>query len=349
MPSRRAIRRSFTCAAAGALALLGWLRASHAHPTAPRSDDGVALPRARPAAPVSAEEQARRAEVVVRFDSGQLTVGQVEDAILGKNPFMQQRYMTSDAVRSLLERSLRFELLAAEAQRRGYDKHKVVVHEVKQNEVHALIRDEFDSQLTADSIPAAEVKAYYDSHHDEFARPETRRASVLWAATEAEAQALSAQAHAAADLRAFRELVRSKNGDAGLGQRGVEMRYFDAHGKVFEPSEADTSLDPALAQGVFALKNLGDTSAVLKTESGFAIARLAGVRPAQTETLAQAEQRIRMRLWRERRDAAIDAKLASLRKETQTEVHPELIDAVKLDAAPAAPTQGLPEGFPHTR
>lgn len=320
-----------------------------ANPAALRDDSGTRIshtpPRAEPAGP---EETARRGEWVVRFASGQLTIGQLEDAILDRNPYMQPRYATRDAVRALLERNLRFELLAAEAARRGYDKHPAVIFDVKQNEVQALIRDEFDRKITTESIPAEEVKTYYGQHVSEFVRPQTRRASLIALANQAEAEALLPQARAA-DLRGFRELARTKSADGGSAaeQRADDPRYFDAAGRVGNDTEA--ALDPVIVKAVFGLKDLGDTTGVLKTSEGFVIAKLAGQRPAQSETLKQADERIRFRLWRERRDAAIDARLAALRKESQLEVHPELIDAVKLDAAPLPPGKGLPAGFPHTR
>jgi peptidyl-prolyl cis-trans isomerase C len=349
MQSRRVWdRRLAVCAGVGALVLAAWVRHGYAHPSTLQDHTGTSIAHVHPhPQPQTPEEAARRAEVVVRFASGQLTVGQLEDAILDKNPYMQQRYLTHDAVRSLLDRSLRFELLAAEAERRGYDKHTAVVYDVKQNLVQALIRSEFDTQITPDSIPADDVKKYYDEHVAEFVRPETRRASRIVLSSESEAQALSAQARAS-DLRGFRELARSKGADGGNNdQRASDVRYFDAAGRV--GSDPEAVLDPAIAKALFGLKNLGDTSAVLKTGEGYTIVKLAGQRPAQTETLKQADERIRFRLWRERREAAIDARLATLRKESQLEVHPELIDAVKLDAAPLPPGKGLPAGFPHTR
>jgi hypothetical protein len=77
---------------------------------------------------------------------------------------------------------------------------------------------------------------------------------------------------------------------------------------------------------------------------------LAGLRPAQSDTQTAANARIRVRLWRERRQAAIDAKLAQLREEVKPEVHPELVDAIKLELAPInASNKGMPPGFPQTR
>jgi hypothetical protein len=57
-----------------------------------------------------------------------------------------------------------------------------------------------------------------------------------------------------------------------------------------------------------------------------------------------------MRLWREQREAAIDAMLAELKTQSAPTTHPELLDSiVLLPDAPTPPNAGLPAGFPHTK
>jgi peptidyl-prolyl cis-trans isomerase C len=312
------------------------------------SERGATQPSAaKPvSAPLSPIEQARRSEVVAQIGQVSLTVGQLEDDILSQNPFMQQRYVSADAIAAVLERSVRFELLAQEAERRGYAKQDAVALAVKQNTVQALIKHEFDDKITTASIPADEVSRYYEQHRDEFSRPPTRRASLLVVATQAEAAALLPEAKKG-DVRAFRELVRTKSVDETNRQRGGDLRYFEATGRVLDaPAE---TVDPAVAKAVFDLKQVGDTSGVVNVGDKFAIAKFTGERPVQADTPKQADERIRMRLWREHRQSAIDTELGELRKRLAPEVHPELVDLVRLDTGSAPPSKGLPAGFPHTR
>jgi peptidyl-prolyl cis-trans isomerase C len=148
-------------------------------------------------------------------------------------------------------------------------------------------------------------------------------------------------------MRSFRELARVRSLDEVSKLRGGDLRYFDAKGK---PDEAGPSLDPALAKAAFALKTVGDTSGVIKTDAGFSIVRLTGMRAAHSETVQDADERIRMRLWREQREAAIDVMLADLKRELTPTTHPELLDAIVLQSdAPTPPNAGLPAGFPHTK
>ena len=338
-----------TALASAALAEPG----STAKPSKPASGNKSAAkgasdkkPEAAPAADPAAET-ARRAEVVAKFDGGTITVGELEDAIDEQSPFMRERFKQPEERRALLDKSVRFELLALEAERRGYGKNDAVEYSVKQNAVQAMIKKEFDDKNSAEALPAADVKAYYDSHIDEFVRPELRRASLLLVATEVEAKALLEQAKTA-DMRAFRELVRNKSLDDDNKLRGGDLRYFDAKGKVAD--EAAATVDPALAKAAFALKDVGDTSGPVKTERGFGLVKLTGTRPAHEEKLAEADERIRMRLWRERRQSGIDGMLDALRKQYNPEVHPELIDAIKFETtAPVPPAASLPPGFPRQK
>jgi len=333
------------------VATLGLGARSRAQLKAATVDDGAEsqAQKAEPASSLSPAEVARRALVIEHFGSTSITVGELEDAIREKIPFMQERYLSAEAVRAMLDRSVRFELLAAEARRLGYDKHEAVALAVKQNLVQALIKAEFDDKFTAASVPDADVKKYYDEHRSEFERAESRRASLLIVDTEADAKTLLPLAKLD-DMREFRELVRTKSVDPTNKLRGGDLGYFDDTGHLVDAASPLENVDAALAKATFALKTVGDTSGVLHVGQRFAIVRLAGLRPAQRDTPKAADERIRTRLWRERRQAAIDAKVAALRASVKPEVHPELVDAVKLELAPALPPgKGMPQGFPQTR
>jgi peptidyl-prolyl cis-trans isomerase C len=302
--------------------------------------------------PAPNAEQARRSQVVATYDTaagsgtGKLTVGELEDAVKGSGSFTEQRYLDQATLKSLLDRTVRFELLANEAARRGYAANPSVTQAVKQNAVQSMLKAEIDTKITPKTIAPEAVQKYYDEHIDEFVRPEMRRASQVELATEADAQALLEQAKAA-DMRSFRELARLRSLDDVSKLRGGDLRYFDAKGK---PDEAAPSIDPALAKAAFALKTVGDTSGVVKVDAGYSIVRLTGMRAAHSESVKDADERIRMRLWREQREAAIDALLADLKTKSAPTIHPELLDSIVLPAdAPTPPNAGLPAGFPHTR
>jgi len=294
-----------------------------------------------------AAEQRRRAEVVASFDGGEITVGQLEDTLAASAAFREDDDRHEPlAVAAALDRRLRFELLAAEAARRGYDKAPSVVQSVKQDAVQAMLEREIDATLTRQSISSEAVKQYYDAHIDEFVRPEMRRASRIVLASEADARALLAQAKAS-DMRAFRELARTRSLDDTTKLRGGDLGYFDAHGK---PQEPGARIDPKTAAATFALGSLGDTSDVVQTDAGYVILKLIGLRQAHAQTPKDADETIRTRLWRQEREAAIDRMLTALKAELKPTTHPELIDAIRFDeSGPLPAPPGVPPGFPDTK
>ena len=290
-------------------------------------------------------ERARRATPVAEFEGGVITVGDLEDQIARQSPLMQRRYTVAENRKLLLEKAVRFELLAKEAQRRGFDKDDLVVQAVKQNAVQTLIRKEFDEKITAESITEAEIKTYYDAHLDEFVRPAMRRASHIRVATEAEAKQLLEETKGL-DMRKFRQLARTKSADETTKLRGGDLGYFDAKGTPRDPNAA--APDGVLVKAVFGLKNVGDiTPKPLKLHNGFSVAMLTGDRAARERTMQDASDTIRTRLWREKRQAAIDAFLAKLKAELKPELHPELVDHIDFQQEPpVAKGPGVPKDFP---
>ena len=62
----------------------------------------------------------------------------------------------------------------------------------------------------------------------------------------------------------------------------------------------------------------------------------------RSETLEQAKDLIRSKLWREERKAALEKLISDLRAELKPEVHPERLDAIVLEPAAAkAPVEPL--------
>jgi peptidyl-prolyl cis-trans isomerase C len=301
----------------------------------------TAQPKGAKKAPTSAEDEKRRAQVVASYVGGKITVGDVEDAVNKKNPFMRQRYLNSKQLEPLVTEMIRDDLLAKEAEKRGYNKNEEVAYAVKQNEVQTLIKKEFDENLTVDSIPAQDVKKYYDDHIADFVRPAKSRVNYILVSTREEATKLLPDAKKA-DLRAFREIVRKSSIDEQTKMRGGDLRYFDKNGKV---SDGEGTIDPAIVKASFALKDVGDvTSSPVKVNGGFAIIKLSGKREADSRSLKDADSQIRKQLWREKRKQMMDEFVAKLRAEYKPESHPELLDAIKLETETAG--KNIPPGFP---
>lgn len=307
----------------------------------------------------SAEDRARRAKLVARVGDVRITLGEVEDAINEQSPYLRARYRDPAQLREFVDGMVRFELLARAAERADVDDDPAVVAVVKQNAVQQLIRRDFDERITPESIPEADVLAYYEANPDEFSRDELRRASHIQVASKADADRLLTKAREA-DARSFRELAREHSLDPETRLRGGDLRYFDAQGGA--RNAADPRVDEALAAATFALAETGDVSEPVQVGERWSIVKLTGLRPAQHRALAEAAPNIRLRLWRERRQGALEDLVTRLRREASVQPDYELLRKISLDpperedegddhgegpvappAPPAAPTGELAE------
>lgn len=291
--------------------------------------EAPAMPTA--SAEPSAEDRARRAKVVAKVGDVTITVGDVEDAVHQQSPLLQVRYRDPAKLRELAESMVRFELLAREAARAGLDQDPEVVRVAKQNAVQQLIRRDFDESITPDTIPEDDVRAYYEAHPEEFTRAELRRASHIQVATRAEAERLLTKAREA-DARGFRELAREHSQDTETRLRGGDLRYFDARGRSRNP--ADPEVAEPLARAAFALAESGDVSEPVQVGERWSIVKLTGIRPAEHRSYEQAAPNIRLRLWRERRQKALEELVSRLRRSRGVEPSYELLRQIQLDPSP---------------
>lgn len=306
---------------------------------APAEGNQAAGSKSQGAKERSPEDEARRKLVVAKVDGVEITLGKIEDFLENQPPMMRARLQSRDELNQLVNNMLRVELLAAEAQRRGYDKNVTVVRTVKDSAVQALLRADIDEKFSPQGIPEAEVKRYYDASPAEFHRPAARRASQIVLATEAEAKELLPEAQKS-DVRGFAELARSRSIDGETKLRGGDLGYFTK-----EPTNPQTDkLGSAIRNMAFGLKATGDTATEpVPVASGFAILRLTGERPARNTDLASAESIIRTKLWREQRQRALETLVAKLRSEDKPQVFAERADWVKFDDMDKRPPGFAPE------
>jgi len=337
-----------------ALAVLATIRVEGQTPEPREAPAPGADPTADPGAPgdrpapapreLTAEDEARRARVYARVGEATVTVGDIEDAIAAQSPFLRARYQDREKLQELAQSLVRFELLAREAARRDYDENAAVVRSRKQNAVQQLIRREFDDRITPESITDEQIQAYYEAHEDEFRRPEMVRVSHIQFLTREAALEVLEQARAA-DARTFRTLAREHSTDTETKLRGGDLRYFDREGRIQGARNDDRRVASGLVEAAFALETLGEvTTEPVEVDGKWSIVKLTGRRAAEERSLEQAGQGIRIRLWRETRQEAIDDFVSDLRQAASPVVHDERMRNIRL--APIQAAAGLPRHPP---
>ena len=278
------------------------------------------------------QEVARRAGVVAQVGDVEITVGDVEDRINEQSVNLRVNYRDPEEVRRFVRGMVRFELLARAAEREGIAELPDVRETIKQAAVQQLIRRDFDQAHPVEDISDEEVEQYYESHPEEFGRPELRRAAHIAVESREEADRLLARARAA-DAREFRELARDHSQDPETRLRGGDLRFFGRDGRA--RNSRDPQVDEGIASAAFALAEVGDVVAEpVAIGERWSVVKLTGRRPAEQRTLAQSAPTIRLRLWRAQRQQRITDFVAELRRGAEVEPRYELLRGIRLDPPP---------------
>jgi hypothetical protein len=260
-----------------------------------------------------------------------VTVGEFEDLLNDAPPSIRQSYSDPARRREQLESLVNTMLLAEEGRRRGLERDPDVAARIRRTLAQRTERTLILEAITPESVTDTEVASWYQAHLTDFQQPEFRRATALFTADRAAAEAaLTEVRRARMNLQRVRELVRERSVDEPSRSHEGDLFYFRREGMV---STGDGRVDPALAQAVAALAREMDATAPVAVAGGrFAVAVLTGRRPALDRPLRDPDvgRSIRGFIVRQRREDRRTELLENLRARLHPELHEDRIDALRL-------------------
>ncbi len=273
-------------------------------------------------------------QVVAKVDDTVITVTDVQERINKQSPFVRARYTNADRKKEFLDGLIKFEVMASEAERLGYDKDPEVQRVMKQQMISKFMQKDFESKLKVEDVPDADVEKYYNDHPTEFHQKDEVRVSQILVKDKAKADKAYAEARAlpkgpanVGDGKGFRDLVTKYSEDEESKPRGGDLSFF----------AADSATTPkAIVDGAFKLKEVGDVAAPIKTDKGFAILRLTQKRPGFSRPLPEVKRQIQQRLFRDLRAKSMDAFVADLKKKSNIEIHEDNLAKVVVDTTGAS-------------
>jgi len=276
------------------------------------------------------KEQASK--VLFKVGDTEVTVGAFADRLANQSPYLRARYYNDPQRRSeFLDNMIQFELLAAEAKKRGYDKSKEVEQVRKQKMVQQMMQELFEKDGKGLSdVSEAEVKEYYEKHNDEFHKPAQVRVNHILMKDKEKAQGILKKVLAKpGDMQYFRSLAEQFSEDKNTGDRGGDLRFFSSV-KDKRPNEPD--VPDSVREAAFSLEKNGDVlPSLIESDAGYHIIMLAGKRKAYDRSLEEARRMIQNRLWRTKRDEGINKLVSELREKAKVEQNLALLEQVKID------------------
>ena len=281
-------------------------------------------------------DEARRATPFARVGDATITVGDIDDAVALRRPYARKRLATdAGQIRSLADAQLENELFYQGARKLGYADDPEVQRFVNQTLVKVYVREEFEEAVTPEEVPADRVAKYYEEHSEDFRRPEMRRARHILVASKAEAEDILKTLKASKEM-SFRAIAKQRSLDTETNLRGGDLLYFTADGNVVG-REASGTVDATLAKAAYSLGETGELAGPLDLGDGkWSVLELTGIRPERVQPLEKASGNIQRRLWRDEREAALEAHIAKLRAELKPEIYAERMDAIVLEPTAGA-------------
>jgi peptidyl-prolyl cis-trans isomerase C len=280
-------------------------------------------------------------EVLVKIGDNTITVGEFADRLAEQSPYLRARYNSPERRREFLDNMVRFELLAAEAKREGYEDHPEVARSAKQVMIQQMMREEFEDTIQLSDITDEEIRAHYEEHRSEFQKPQQVRASHIVVKNRAAAQRVLTSVLAnPTDVNFFRRTAEELNEDPVTRDRFGDLRFF---ARPEDASEEEGEIPDPVRVAAFSIEQIGGVHGELvESPAGFHIVKLTGRRAALNRTLEDARRPIQNRLWRERREARVAEFIERLRREATVEEHMDLLGEVRIQA----PEGGSPTAEP---
>jgi peptidyl-prolyl cis-trans isomerase C len=267
--------------------------------------------------------------VVARVDGKPITLSEVQQRIDALDPYSRARYSSPEQRKKFLENLVRFEVLAREAEKRGYDRDPDVQRALKNQMIQVFLRKELDDKLKAEPITDADVARYYHEHEAQFRQPEQVRVSQILVADRVLAERLVTQARNEQKYdksdRSFRSLVEKYSLDQDSKPLGGDLTFFDRQ---------TSQLPRAIVDAAFALKEVGDISPPVASDKGFHVLKLTQRRPAFTRPLEGVAAEIKRLILRDRRAMKQEQMVAEMRQKLKVEIYEDQLAKVSVEAKP---------------
>lgn len=280
--------------------------------------------------------------VLAQIGSQKITAQQLTEKINEQSPYVRAKFNNDDEKKKLLDNLVRFEVLAAEAKKRGYDNDPDVQRLIKQMLVEKITRDIADELVHSNEISDDELRKYYESHMDEYAQDDTYRLSVVITADKAkavDAQKKIAGLKPATDRNALGKIIAAASEDKDTKDRGGDTNYVT--GKMIRERFGES-----VEKAVLNLRTPEDVSPVVEGKAAddkpaYFVIKLTGQRPAFKRDFEQVKGQIRNVVYREKRGAAFEAHVEKLNKDQNVQVFADKLGEVKISAPPADLQQKL--------
>jgi peptidyl-prolyl cis-trans isomerase C len=199
------------------------------------------------------------------------------------------------------------------------------------------------SDARSGAIPDELVRAYYESHRDDYEKPERIRIARILVDDEALARKVLTEAKGSAGLEHWNQLARDHSLDSATKFRGGALGFVFPDGRTDVPQVA---VDPVLYTAASKVKDGELVGEPVKERTHLAVVWRRGTLPKTSRSLDSEREAIIAILARERAEKALGTLREDLRRQGLEEANPALLEALPPDPpeGPAPPRPSASEG-----
>jgi peptidyl-prolyl cis-trans isomerase C len=285
-----------------------------------------------PRAAVDAAEQARRDAVVARAGGRTVTVGQLENilAVIPRYQLLDSFGATADAIRHKVLDTVAIPdlLYAAGAADRKLTETPEVARRlltVHAEDTERAIEKTFGPVT---NIPLSDVRAYFDTHKEQFDQPLRIGLWRILCATPDEARAVLAEAQKDGEPKHFGQLAREHSKDMATKERGGDLGLIQADGTS---SETGVRVDPALFAAAAKVKDGQFVPEPVPEQGMYAVVWRRGTLAEKHKTFEESVGQIREQLAKQRFKDAVDKLIKELRAAHVRDLNEAPLDGLEID------------------
>ncbi len=264
---------------------------------------------------------------VATVDGEVITVADFERRLNGMAPYARARYNTVEKRRELLDSIIAFELLAADARAKGYDKDPAVEFAMKDTMVRLMLAEEVRERVAIADISPAEVERAYRERQGDAQRPDQRRAAIIEVADEETINTIVERLEQSKDLpakdriTAFRKLASRYNLDVSTATEGGDIGFLPP------PNLAKDRIE--VARRVFELEKIGDVSKPYKHKNQWNLVLFLDKKSSSSKSREQATSELRQYLYDRRRHEAREQYIEELKKGKTITIDSDVLKQIK--------------------
>jgi peptidyl-prolyl cis-trans isomerase C len=270
-------------------------------------------------------------KVLATIDDDKITLQEFNKE-LDKIPMNMKMLVASESgKKNYLDRLVVKKLLMKEASKAKIEDDKEFQDRVKDIKEQLIIEALLKKKITADTqLSEDDLKKYYEEHKEDFKKDREINTRHILLKTEEEAKQVQAKLQKGED---FTELAKKYSIDPNVKQSGGEIG--------FQPKG---SLIPEFENAAYKLNKVGQVSGIVKTQFGYHIIRLEGIKPPSYVPLEEVKDFIKQKNAQEKQKEVLEKYIEELKKNVKITINEALLKEEKAEPSvkPEASEKGTP-------